>query len=88
MQYVILTDGGVYDNVGIDSLLAKRNARDWLIVSDGGKPFALDSRPTESGAIVLKADWTSWWNRYAAWNSTESSIAPWPASVRNRSGSA
>jgi len=55
MEYVTLTDGGVYDNMGINPLLAKRNALDYLIVSDGGKPFALDSRPTESGAIVLKA---------------------------------
>jgi NTE family protein len=56
VEYVTLTDGGVYDNMGINPLLrTARNALDYMIVSDGGKPFALDERPTESGAIVLKA---------------------------------
>ncbi|MNP29321.1 Patatin-like phospholipase [compost metagenome] len=55
-EYVTLTDGGVYDNMGINPLLRhQRNQLDYAIVSDGGKPFAIDSRPTESGAIVLKA---------------------------------
>jgi len=55
VEYVTLTDGGVYDNMGINPLLRARNALDYVIVSDGGKPFANDERPTESGAIVLKA---------------------------------
>ncbi|MBK9114115.1 MAG: patatin-like phospholipase family protein [Betaproteobacteria bacterium] len=55
VEYVTLTDGGVYDNMGINPLVRTRNALDYVIVSDGGKPFALDERPTESGAIVLKA---------------------------------
>lgn len=56
IEYVTLTDGGVYDNMGINPLLrAKRNRIDYMIVSDGGKPFALDIEPTEDGAIVLKA---------------------------------
>ncbi|WP_404302704.1 patatin-like phospholipase family protein [Alicycliphilus denitrificans] len=55
VEYVTLTDGGVYDNMGINPLLRARNALDYVIVSDGGKPFAFDERPTESGAIVLKA---------------------------------
>lgn len=55
VEYVTLTDGGVYDNMGINPLVRARNALDYVIVSDGGKPFALDERPTESGAIVLKA---------------------------------
>jgi NTE family protein len=56
VEYVTLTDGGVYDNMGVNPLLrAKRNAIDYMVVSDGGKPFANDERPTESGAIVLKA---------------------------------
>ncbi|MFB8831610.1 hypothetical protein ACE0DR_25490 [Azotobacter sp. CWF10] len=49
-----LTDGGVYDNMGVNPLLRDRNGLDYVIVSDGGKPFAIDNRPTESGAIVLK----------------------------------
>lgn len=55
VDYVTLTDGGVYDNMGINPLVRTRNALDYVIVSDGGKPFALDESPTESGAIVLKA---------------------------------
>jgi NTE family protein len=56
LEYVTLTDGGIYDNMGINPMLrTSRNPIDYLIVSDGGKPFANDSTPTESGAIVLKA---------------------------------
>ena len=55
VDYVTLSDGGVYDNLGVNPLLRKRNALDYLIVSDGGKPFSIDERPTESGAAVLVA---------------------------------
>lgn len=55
VEYVALTDGGVYDNMGVAPLLNKLNNLDYMIVSDGGKPFAFDDRPTEAGAIVLKA---------------------------------
>ena len=55
VEYVTLTDGGVYDNMGIGPMLNKLTKLDYMIVSDGGKPFAFDDRPTESGAIVLKA---------------------------------
>lgn len=55
VEYVTLTDGGIYDNMGINPVVRARNALDYVIVSDGGKPFAVDDRPTESGAIVLKA---------------------------------
>lgn len=55
-EYVTLTDGGVYDNLGVNPLLrAKRNPLDYCIVSDGGKPFEVTPEPTESGTIVLKA---------------------------------
>lgn len=55
-DYVTLTDGGVYDNLGVNPLLRlKRNPLDYCIVSDGGLPFAVSSDPTESGTIVLKA---------------------------------
>ena len=53
VDFVCLTDGGVYDNLGVNPLMRKRNALDYLIVSDAGKPFAIDERPTESGAAVL-----------------------------------
>lgn len=52
-DFVCLTDGGVYDNLGVNPLLRGRNALDYVIVSDGGKPFSINERPTESGAAVL-----------------------------------
>lgn len=54
VAYVTLTDGGIYDNMGVNPLLRERNALDYLIISDGGKPFAITIEPTTSGAIVLK----------------------------------
>ena len=54
VQYVTLTDGGVYDNMGVNPLLLDRNALDYIIISDGGKPFEIDDQPTESGLQVLK----------------------------------
>lgn len=54
-EYVTLTDGGIYDNLGVNPLLRlKRNRLDYALVSDGGKPFELVPDPTESGTIVLK----------------------------------
>lgn len=56
VDYVTLTDGGIYDNMGVNpTLRMQRNKLDYLIISDGGKPFSISSEPTESGAIVLKA---------------------------------
>lgn len=55
VDYVTLADGGVYDNLGVNPLFRERNHLDYLIVSDGGKPFSVDERPTESGAAVLVA---------------------------------
>ncbi len=53
-EYVSLTDGGVYDNLGVNPLMrVERNRIDYALVSDGGKPFAIDSTPTESGVKVL-----------------------------------
>ena len=52
-EYVTLSDGGVYDNLGVNPLFRARNDLEYLLVSDAGKPFAIDERPTESGAIVL-----------------------------------
>lgn len=56
VEYVTLTDGGIYDNMGVNpALRSERNPLEYLFVSDGGEPFATDTAPTESGAIVLKA---------------------------------
>ena len=55
VDYVTLTDGGVYDNLGANPLFRERNALDYAIVSDAGKPFEIDDRPAEWGAIALTA---------------------------------
>ena len=55
VDYVTLSDGGLYDNLGVNPLMRDRNALDYVIVSDGGKPFEIDERPTESGTAVLVA---------------------------------
>jgi len=53
-EYVTLTDGGVYDNLGVNPLMRKeRNRIDYALVSDGGKPFEIQAEPTESGTRVL-----------------------------------
>ena len=55
VDYVTLTDGGVYDNLGVNPLLrTKRNNLQYALVSDGGKPFDIIPDPTDSGSIVLK----------------------------------
>lgn len=54
-DFVCLTDGGVYDNLGVNPLVRDRNALDYVIVSDGGMPFSVVERPTESGSPVLAA---------------------------------
>lgn len=55
-DYVTLADGGVYDNLGVNPLLRhERNALDYVVVSDAGKPFEIESEPTESGSMVVKA---------------------------------
>ena len=53
-DYVTLSDGGLYDNLGVNPGLAGLNQLDYLLVSDGGKPYAIKTEPTESGALVLK----------------------------------
>lgn len=55
VEYVTLADGGVYDNMGVNPGLRPRNELDYLIVSDGGRPFAIETQPTDSGTAVLKA---------------------------------
>lgn len=53
-DYVTLSDGGVYDNLGVNPGLSGQNQLDYLIVSDGGKPYEIKIEPTESSALVLK----------------------------------
>lgn len=55
VDYVTLSDGGVYDNLGVNPLMRSRNALDYVIVSDAGKPFEVEERPTEFGTAVLVA---------------------------------
>ncbi len=53
-EYVTLTDGGVYDNLGVNPLMrVERNRLDYALISDGGKPFQINESPTESGSRVL-----------------------------------
>lgn len=55
VDYVTLSDGGVYDNLGVNPFFrVKRNRLDYGIVSDGGKPFEITEAPTESSVVVLK----------------------------------
>lgn len=53
VDYVTLTDGGVYDNLGVNPLMLERNALDYVLVSDAGKPFEVEERPTKAGSVVL-----------------------------------
>jgi NTE family protein len=53
VEYVTLTDGGVYDNLGINPLIGDRNHVDYMIVSDAGSPFTVDGTPVQGGLTVL-----------------------------------
>jgi len=53
-DYVTLSDGGLYDNLGVNPGLAALNELNYLLVSDAGKPYAIKVDPTESSALVLK----------------------------------
>jgi len=53
VDYVTLSDGGIYDNLGVNPLFRRRNDLAYLLVSDAGKPFDVDERPAESGIGVL-----------------------------------
>ena len=56
VDHVNLTDGGIYDNLGVNGLLFHgQDQIDYAIVSDAGKPFDVDKDPTGSGVMVLKA---------------------------------
>lgn len=44
-SHIVLTDGGVYDNMGLETLL---RSVDVVLVSDAGAPFAIDDDPPRS----------------------------------------
>lgn len=54
LDFVTLTDGGFYDNLAINPLLAQINQIDIALISDAGKPFAIDDSPTESGFMAVR----------------------------------
>jgi NTE family protein len=43
---VVLADGGIYDNMGLEALTGK-NPTDVVLVSDAGAPFTIDEDPAE-----------------------------------------
>jgi NTE family protein len=47
---IVLADGGVYDNMGLQTLLKKV---DIILVSDAGKPFEIDESPFEDDLLQL-----------------------------------
>jgi NTE family protein len=55
-EYITLTDGGVYDNLGINPLMLNElNDLSYALVSDAGTPFTINETPTEMGTGVLLA---------------------------------
>lgn len=44
-RHIVLTDGGVYDNMGLETLLHKV---DIVLVSDAGAPFEIELKPSET----------------------------------------
>lgn len=51
---ITLTDGGVYENLGVRPLLHRTFAQlDYVIVSDGGKSLAMQKASTRSGLSTL-----------------------------------
>lgn len=47
---IVLADGGVYDNMGLESLV---DNVDIVLVSDAGAPFGIDEKPWEDNALQL-----------------------------------
>ena len=48
---LMLADGGVYDNMGLETLWGRYSI---ILVSDGGKPFELQSKPSGSFAQLAR----------------------------------
>lgn len=49
-QRIVLADGGIYDNMGLESLVDKV---DIVLVSDAGAPFEVDEKPPEDEIFQL-----------------------------------
>lgn len=47
----MLADGGVYDNMGLETVWGRYTT---VLVSDGGKPFELDAKPSGSFAQLAR----------------------------------
>ena len=47
---IVLADGGIYDNMGLEALLDKV---DIVLVSDAGAPFEIDESPFEDDLLQL-----------------------------------
>ncbi len=60
LEHVTLSDGGVYDNMGLNLFLYDVNFwpehLDYVSVSDGAKPFALDEKPATSALVAHRID--------------------------------
>jgi NTE family protein len=52
VPYIALTDGGMYDNQGLNSLFANRCTH--IVASDGSKPFDVEPEPGETQLVYLK----------------------------------
>lgn len=48
---LLLADGGVYDNLGLETVWGRY---DTVLVSDGGKPFEIDAKPSGSLAQIAR----------------------------------
>jgi NTE family protein len=47
-QHVMLADGGIYDNMGLEQLVGKgKGCVDVVLVSDAGAPFEMEDEPAE-----------------------------------------
>lgn len=49
-QRIVLCDGGIYDNLGLESLVDRV---DFVLVSDAGAPFEIDQSPFEDNVLQL-----------------------------------
>lgn len=51
---VVLADGGIYDNMGLEQLVGKGTGSvDIVLVSDAGAPFEVDEKPAEDYVMQL-----------------------------------
>ena len=75
VEYVTLTDGGVYDNMGINPLVRARNALDYVIEQTGRYPFFLQVWGSHCWDVAQKSPITL----ADAKRASETAIAAMPA---------